>query len=993
MLDNIINGMERGARAVSELLYGPVHSYCRLETVDGDVLVADDGSLISVLRLEGSLKHVGTEEFTGIVSTLTEKLQSMMAKPGHSIQLVFEYDPESSASQIAGLLRPSQLTAQNLGLHIGDLLDDWGSALNRYCSRESCWVVLWTRLAVLPDSQKKEALKERSNSMKKAPTLAGCQQVSRAVNALHDAHSGFTAGVLDAFRQADLLVFPLAPHDALREIRTSIVPELTSRDWTALIPGDPLPLRLPDEDRSESDLLHNVIYPDFKTQIWPCEGEMVSRTAVRIGDRLFGPLIMTLMPQTPKPFQELFRVLSRREEKVPYRISFLFEHGGLNMGIKPVLASILSFSSSDNRRFNKAVEKLRELDLSGICCIKFRICLCTWACLNGLTVDSAHSLLRRRMSELAKAVQGWGTCDVSEAIGDPLLGFVATIPAMMPASPAPVTAAPLQDALGMIPMRSASPWTEGSLLFRTQDGKLMPFAANSSEQAAWIDLGVAPMGGGKSVFLNTMNFAFVTQSGLTRLPWLSIVDVGPSSSGLITLLKENLPEEKKHLAAYHRLRMTPDYAVNPFDLPLGCHKPLPSHKAFLVNFLSLLATPLDAHAPADGVPGLLGRAIDLAYEELAPKLHPRFYQPGAMPDLHELLLNERIRLSRDTTWWEVVDALFQKGRVHEALLAQRFAVPLMADIVVQIRQNQGIQNTYDEETIHKVWRSLVDAIEMYPILGEVTKFDIGDAQIVSLDLDEVAPRGGAAADRQSAIMYMLARHLLGSRFFLMPSDVTLIPPMYQGFHARRIEAIREDPKRLCYDEAHRVTGNSSVAGQLLADMTTMARESRKWNLSLGLYTQSIEDIPNVITDELATTIVILGSGSEKSVENLSQRFGLNGACRYALSRLGKPGKAGSNLVALFRTGSGLSQLVLSLTIGAQSLWAFSTTTEDVTIRNYLYQKLGPTEALKRLAERFPGGSAKAEVERRRRLVSDLQASDEELVNAVYEIARELEEAW
>jgi len=405
MLDNIINGMERGARAVSELLYGPVHSYCRLETVDGDVLVADDGSLISVLRLEGSLKHVGTEEFTGIVSTLTEKLQSMMAKPGHSIQLVFEYDPESSASQIAGLLRPSQLTAQNLGLHIGDLLDDWGSALNRYCSRESCWVVLWTRLAVLPDSQKKEALKERSNSMKKAPTLAGCQQVSRAVNALHDAHSGFTAGVLDAFRQADLLVFPLTPHEALREIRMCIAPELTSRDWTALIPGDPLPLRLPYEDRSESDLLHNVIYPDFKSQLWPCEGEMVSRTAVRIGDRLFGPLIMTLMPQTPKPFQELFRVLSRREEKVPYRISFLFEHGGLNMGIKPVLASILSFSSSDNRRFNKAVEKLRELDLSGICCIKFRICLCTWACLNGLTVDSAHALLRRSRS-LSRRLQG-----------------------------------------------------------------------------------------------------------------------------------------------------------------------------------------------------------------------------------------------------------------------------------------------------------------------------------------------------------------------------------------------------------------------------------------------------------------------------------------------------------------------------------------------------------------------------------------------------------
>ena len=82
------------------------------------------------------------------------------------------------------------------------------------------------------------------------------------------------------------------------------------------------------------------------------------------------------------------------------------------------------------------------------------------------------------------------------------------------------------------------------------------------------------MGGGKSVFLNALNFAFVTQAGLSRLPWVSIIDVGPSSSGLITLLQENLPENKKHLAAYHRLRMTEDFAINPFDTPLGCRYPV-----------------------------------------------------------------------------------------------------------------------------------------------------------------------------------------------------------------------------------------------------------------------------------------------------------------------------------------------------------------------------------------------------------------------------------
>ena len=200
MLDILVNGVDRGIRALSESFAGPVHSYCRLETVDNGVLVADDGSLISLLHLEGSLKHVGVEEYTAIVSGLTEKLQATLSKPGHALQVVFEYDPESSGERIAELLQPSRLTAHNLGLHIGPLLEDWGHALQRYCALEKCWIVLWTRPAVLPDTLRKTALKERDAAMSKVPTLAGCQQIARAVAALHDAHNGFLTGVLDAFR-------------------------------------------------------------------------------------------------------------------------------------------------------------------------------------------------------------------------------------------------------------------------------------------------------------------------------------------------------------------------------------------------------------------------------------------------------------------------------------------------------------------------------------------------------------------------------------------------------------------------------------------------------------------------------------------------------------------------------------------------------------------------------------------------------------------------
>lgn len=985
MMDRLISGLDHGVQALSEIFCAPVGSYCRLETVDRDALVADDGSLISVLRLEGSLKHVGVAEYHSIVSTLTEKLQSSFAKPGHVLQCVFEYDPEASRARIDEMLSPSLLTARNLGIEIGPLLGNWADALESWCAVETCWIVVWTRPAVLSDSLRRMAMRECSDAMARTPVPHGCQQVSRAMTVLHDAHNGFLAGVLDAFRQADLLVYALTPHEALRDVRHCVDPAWTSRNWKALIPGDPLPVRLPDPNGGGD--LHHVIYPDFKHQLWPREGRMVSRSAIRIGNRLLGPLVMTLMPQTPRPFQELFRILARRANRIPWRISFLLDHGGLDLGIKPMLASILAFSNSDNKRFNNAVEALRAMDLEGTCCVRFTICLCTWV--DDPDDAAAMPHLRRRLAELSKTVQGWGTTDVSEAVGDPLLGVTATLPAMMPASPAPVTAAPLPDALGMLPLRPASPWKEGSLLLRSQDGKLIPFAPNSSEQAAWIDLGVAPMGGGKSVFLNALNFAFVIQAGLTRLPWVSIVDVGPSSSGLITLLKENLPEGMKHLAAYHRLRMTEDHCINPFDTPLGLRRPLPSHRAFLVNFLSLLATPLDAAAPADGVPGLLQRAVDLAYETLSDggRNNPRLYQDNKLPELNALLEREGFIRDSGTTWWEVVDWLFEHGLIHEAYLAQRYAVPTLSDITAQINQNKGIEQTYDAATRANVWRSIIDAIESYAVLKRETKFDIGDAQIVSLDLDEVAPRGGRTADRQSAVMYMLARHILGSRFFLMPSDVELMPDRYREYHAARIEAIREDPKRLCYDEAHRVTQNTSVADQLQADMTTMARESRKWNLSIGLYTQSIDDIPDIIC-ELATMVVILGAGTERSIEELGRRFGLNGACKYALGHLGKPGPAGANCIGLFRTGSGLSQLVLSMTIGGQALWAFSTTTEDVSIRNALYRRLPPSEALRRLAERFPGGSAKAEVERRRRLVTERSLEEAE-IGVTQEIVEEI----
>jgi intracellular multiplication protein IcmB len=101
MFDAVVSGFERGFRNFSEVMGAPVHTYCRLETADVssdvaeknlDVLVADDGSLISMLRLEGSVRHVGVADYERNIEILTEKLQSAFSGPGHLLQVVYEYD-------------------------------------------------------------------------------------------------------------------------------------------------------------------------------------------------------------------------------------------------------------------------------------------------------------------------------------------------------------------------------------------------------------------------------------------------------------------------------------------------------------------------------------------------------------------------------------------------------------------------------------------------------------------------------------------------------------------------------------------------------------------------------------------------------------------------------------------------------------------------------------------------------------------------------------
>ncbi|WP_204305432.1 hypothetical protein, partial [Klebsiella aerogenes] len=66
-----------------------------------------------------------------------------------------------------------------------------------------------------------------------------------------------------------------------------------------------------------------------------------------------------LHAQDIEPFQKLFVRVS--QNRLPWRISFLIESGGLKMvGFKNMVASIISFTNPDNKVFREGVSAVRE---------------------------------------------------------------------------------------------------------------------------------------------------------------------------------------------------------------------------------------------------------------------------------------------------------------------------------------------------------------------------------------------------------------------------------------------------------------------------------------------------------------------------------------------------------------------------------------------------------------------------------------------------------
>ena len=221
VVDPILDSIDSMIAWISTELKQTTESYCDLETADDPhTLVARDGSLISIIRVHGVTRLIGTEEFDQIHGGLTQSLQATLKRPGHVVQVYFSYDRSAVKPELEDILSPAKGTAKRLNLNLDDLFKERVDYLAKYCAHEELYFVLWTRPYSLSAEQQKRAMKEKLKFIrdKKIPPFKNGQNILAAVPDLRESHASFVRALV--LSQCVECIFAIiGVHDAVCAIR------------------------------------------------------------------------------------------------------------------------------------------------------------------------------------------------------------------------------------------------------------------------------------------------------------------------------------------------------------------------------------------------------------------------------------------------------------------------------------------------------------------------------------------------------------------------------------------------------------------------------------------------------------------------------------------------------------------------------------------------------------------------------------------------------
>lgn len=1002
VLDSMVSSIEDIAKFLAKNFTSTnLSEYCSLDTsmglssedkqknpdlISSYIIVNDNRSLITVYDIQGTHQILSDTEYENLVHSLRIKLNGYLNRNGNEISFCFERDPYRSKRTLMKLIEPQIKTAERIGLNTKDIIIDRAMRNLPYVSYEKNLLVVFTHMSIFTREEAKREIKDKYTEIIKndVPQYSYSQDPLKIINSLKFRHDTILERLEEDFKHcgnssSGIMLQRLSASEALSILGGMINRETMTDSFRPCLLGESRLLPVGNEDKNDYS---NYLPPKIKYQL--CNGfiELKEREIIKTSSLYHANLSISILPMELKSFEDLFNNI---DKTAPWRVKFDIEPNGLDYFKARRLA--LSFVSMMpyNKQIKQAFDNLVEISKNQCIC-SLKITFSTWA--------DTDKLAQQRLDMISKAVQAWGICHINNTTGDALASWVATLPAFSSKNISTRLISPLEEALYMLPFqRPATPWsTNGNLILRTPDGKVFPVELGSSLQDTWIEIISAPPGSGKSVFMNTMNSAFIHSAGNSKIPLMTIIDVGPSSSGLISLVQDSLPDDRKHEALYIRLQNDSSFAVNPWDTQLGCRYPTVREKEFLVDFMTLLCTTPSTGTAPEGVAHVCEQILNIAYKE-KDSINPNIYEKGISREVDEAINDVLLDSSKYTsewwteaTWFEVTDLLFLAGKIRESAIAQRYAVPILSDFAAYLQHPTVVQIYGDAKTLtgesllSYVNRSLISASTNYALFNGITKYELSsETRLISIDLNDVIGQQTPEGKLRTTIMYLFARQLAAKNYFLKEENIIPVSPaIYHSYHRQRVANIENEKKVIAYDETHNSNGMEIFSSTMIKD----GREGRKWGIRIINSSQFLSDHSTKLLDS-ATCIFVMKGGNNSDNLILKEMWQISDDIIQKLQQQAiGPTSSGGTLLAIFKTKVGQIVQLLTNTVGPIELWAFSTTLEDVALRNGLYKRIGSYNARKILATEFPSGSAIKHIEKLR--VELGSANSDSVLNIIIE---------
>lgn len=995
--------------------------YCDIETIDsGSNIVFKNGAMMTLLKYEGMMSIMTTDEFFDFIEFLSQEMNTLMQKPGYKIACIFRKDLDSYPL-VEQSEKVQKATAAKIGLNLDELINENIDIYKNGVYNEEVWFALFTQPMVL-DKIEVEAVKEEKQAII-GPALRNAQDVLSPLDVLRAKHQSFVSKFYGALSGKNFFtkINIVNVLNGLNFVRHQIIPDYTSKRWMPSV-------------AIGRETSHYLGYADYRTPItWPItqnkhdlshlfppnisrqimgshtisvvgSKEGLPNYTVSIGGKLYASVMMDIAPNQPSIFNSLFssfnqnvtKDLQGREVTMPWSVSFMLSSDGMSsMTIKSALAAVLArIPPNTNQSIANALEQLQYVQRQKLSIVSLQISAMTWV----EDTPEAKKILRERKVRLQSTLEAWGGLTTKDNVGDPVLLWRSNILGLSPEHIGTRAAVQLPHALSLLPFsRPASPFNRGTVLHKTLDGKLMPLEKFSSQQNTWVTIITGTPGSGKSVLLNKLLYETCLMPGIQRLPWISIIDKGISSTGLINLLRDALRPEMRHLVAAKRLRKDRRNAINPFDIKPGLTFPLESERTQMVSFLSTMMTPPEAQKPYDDTTTFCAELVKLAFEGIQEQTgNPKMYKPhynreldGILQEYHILNYDEKVHVDEfgrtiktpdyenfeDATYFSLVRKLHRAGELtnnkRDRLrlwrgrdLAQRYAVPVLPDLIPIIESKQ-IQDNYtnivgsQERMPVFAQRAIRSIISEYECFSYATEFDVDTARVLSLDLQDVIDKNNR---KQTALFFQAARMIAVKKFSLSEEDVTpeKIPALFLPYYRNMLRELSMDRKTLAYDEFSNAKEDLATMKQVETD----AREGRKWGTELVLASQYIKDFKyskggrdqdavNLL--DLATTLCVCSTPQDENLTLFKESITSHPGVLSSFSKIGISGH-GLTYFAYFVTKSGRYSTYITNQVGNKMMWSLTTDQVDRSMRSAMLSKIpNLSRAMTVLAWAFGGG--------------------------------------